>query len=60
MLIHPLLVLPGENNTQIIKTARQFQKNIYFCFIEYAKAFDCVMSSPFNPTYPVSKTMEFH
>ena len=26
----------------IIKTARQFQKNIYFCFIEYAKAFDCV------------------
>ena len=26
----------------IIKTARQFQKNIYFCFIGYAKAFDCV------------------
>ena len=25
----------------IIK-ARQFQKNIYFCFIDYAKAFDCV------------------
>ena len=22
--------------------AREFQKNIYFCFIEYAKAFDCV------------------
>ena len=22
--------------------ARQFQKNIYFCFIDYAKAFDCV------------------
>ena len=24
------------------KTAREFQKNIYFCFIDYAKAFDCV------------------
>ena len=23
-------------------TAREFQKNIYFCFIDYAKAFDCV------------------
>ena len=22
--------------------AREFQKNIYFCFIDYAKAFDCV------------------
>ena len=26
----------------IIKKARVFQKNIYFCFIDYAKAFDCV------------------
>ena len=26
----------------IIKKAREFQKNIYFCFIEYAKAFNCV------------------
>ena len=26
----------------IIKKAREFQKNIYFCYIEYAKAFDCV------------------
>ena len=25
-----------------IKRAREFQKNIYFCFIDYAKAFDCV------------------
>ena len=24
------------------KIAREFQKNIYFCFIDYAKAFDCV------------------
>ena len=26
----------------IIKKAREFQKNIYFCFIDYARAFDCV------------------
>ena len=26
----------------IIKKAREFQRNIYFCFIDYAKAFDCV------------------
>ena len=26
----------------IIKKAREFQKDIYFCFIDYAKAFDCV------------------
>ena len=30
------------NICQIIKKAREFQKNIYFCFINYAKAFDCV------------------
>ena len=26
----------------IIEKAREFQKNMYFCFIDYAKAFDCV------------------
>ena len=26
----------------IIEKAREFQKNIYFCFMDYAKAFDCV------------------
>ena len=26
----------------IIEKAREFQKNIYFCFIDYVKAFDCV------------------
>ena len=26
----------------IIKKVREFHKNIYFCFIDYAKAFDCV------------------
>ena len=25
-----------------MKKAREFQKNIYFCFIDYAKVFDCV------------------
>ena len=30
------------NIHRIIKKAREFQKNIYFCFIDYAKAFDCV------------------
>ena len=25
-----------------IEKAREFQKNIYFCFVDYAKAFDCV------------------
>ena len=26
----------------LTEKAREFQKNIYFCFIDYAKAFDCV------------------
>ena len=30
------------NIHSIIKKTREFQKNIYFCFIDYAKAFDCV------------------
>ena len=29
------------NMRWIIKKAREFQENIYFCFIDYAKAFDC-------------------
>ena len=31
-----------DNICWIIKKAREFQKNIYFCFTDYAKAFDCV------------------
>ena len=31
-----------DNNHWSIQTAREFQKNIYFCFIDYAKAFDHV------------------
>ena len=30
------------NSCWIIKKAREFQKNIYFCFIDYVKIFDCV------------------
>ena len=30
------------NIHRIVKKAREFQKNIYFCFIDYTKAFDCV------------------
>ena len=30
------------NNHWIIEKAREFQKNIYFCFIDYAKPIDCV------------------
>ena len=32
----------NANIRWIIKKARVFQKNIFFCFIEFAKAFDCV------------------
>ena len=31
-----------SNILWIMEKAREFQKNIYFCFIDYAKAFDCV------------------
>ena len=33
---------PIANIRWIIEKAREFQKNIYFCFIDCAKAFDCV------------------
>ena len=40
----------------IIKKAREFQKNIYFCFIHYAKPFDCVnhKKTVENSTWPAS------
>ena len=31
-----------DNIRWIVEKAREFQKNIYFCFTDYAKAFDCV------------------
>ena len=36
----PEIKLP--TSAGIIEKAREFQKNIYFCFIDYAKTFDCV------------------
>ena len=36
------LDLEKAEEPEIIRKAREFQKNIYFCFIDYAKAFDCV------------------
>ena len=34
--------LPVSNIRWIIEKAREFQKNMYFCFIDYTKTFDCV------------------
>ena len=39
----------------ITEKAREFQKNIYFCFIDYAKAFDCV---DHNKLWKILKEME--
>ena len=38
----------------IFKKAREFRKNIYFCFIDYAKAFDCV---DYNKLWKILKEM---
>ena len=38
-----------------MEKAREFQKNIYFCFIDYAKAFDCVDD---NKLWKILKEME--
>ena len=40
----------------IIKKVREFQKNIYFSFIDYAKAFDCV---DHNKLWKILKEMEY-
>ena len=49
----------GKNNhhilTWIIEKAREFQKNTYFCFIDYAKAFDSVGH---NKLWKILKEME--
>ena len=37
----------------VAEKAREFQKNIYFCFIDYAKAFDCVIT----PNWKILKEM---
>ena len=40
----------------IIEKAKEFQKNIYFCFIDYAKAFDCVDQ---NKLWKILKDKEY-
>ena len=40
----------------IMEKAREFQKNIYFCFIDYAKAFDCV---DHNKLWKILKEWEY-
>ena len=40
----------------ITEKAREFQKNIYFCFIDYAKAFDCV---DHNKPWKILQEMEY-
>ena len=37
-----------------MEKAREFQQNIYFCFIDYAKAFDCVDRWEYQTTWPAS------
>ena len=44
------------NNRWIIEKAREFQKNIYFCFIDYAKAVECV---DHNKLQKILKEMEY-
>ena len=43
-----------DNIQRIIEKARKFQKNIYFCFMDYAKTFDCV---DHNKTWKMLKEM---
>ena len=40
----------------IMEKATEFQKNIYFCFIDYDKAFDCV---DHNKLWKILKVMEY-
>ena len=44
------------NTHWIIEKAREFQKNIYFCFIDYAKVFDCV---DHNKLWKILKRWEY-
>ena len=46
----------NANIRWIIEKAKEFQKNIYFCFLDYAKAFDCV---DHNKLWKILKKMEY-
>ena len=52
--IFPIYLLWRDGTRWIIKKAREFQKNIYFFFIDYAKAFDCV---DYNKLWKILKVM---
>ena len=41
----------------IMEKVREFQKNIYFCFIDYAKAFDCVAHNKLEHSYRGGNTI---
>ena len=49
----PEIKLP---TSAVIEKAREFQKNIYFCFIDYAKAFNCVNH---NKLWKILKRWEY-
>ena len=51
----PEIKLPTSTGW-IIEKAREFQTNIYFCFIHYAKAFDCV---DHNKLWKILKEWEY-
>ena len=51
----PEIKLPTSTGSS--KKAREFQKNIYFCFIDYAKAFDWV---DHNKLWKILKVMHFN
>ena len=44
------------NTHWIMEKAREFQKNIYFCFTDYAKTFDCVYH---NKLWKILREMEY-
>ena len=50
----PEIKLPTFRKSRIIEKVREFQKNIYFCFIDYANAFDCVYQ---NKLWKILKEM---
>ena len=50
----PEIKLPTSDGSW--KKAREFQKNVYFCFIDYAKAFDCV---DHNKLWKILKRWEY-
>ena len=55
MRVHSTARRSNQSVLREIEKAREFQKNVYFCFIDYAKAFDCV---DHNKLWKILKGME--